>query len=109
MGCGASHFDTNDEEPHPEDGAFKQSQHQVPFEVQQAEEILLQAWGGAWTTTGYTDGHHCIQETDTTKAEQAGASLLYGEVLPAGERMRISSDRAFQQISMYRRNGQATG
>ena len=83
MGCGASTLDTNHEEqPYPEERSVQQQQ--VPFEVQQAEDRLLQAWGGVWTTTGYTDGHHCIKDSDTDKAEQAGASLLYGEVLPAG-------------------------
>jgi hypothetical protein len=82
MGCNASDLG---EYAHDADEPQQLVQvDKASAEVLGAEQLLLEAWGGNWTTTGYTDGHHCIQETDTSKAEQAGASLLYGEVLPAG-------------------------
>ncbi len=33
---------------------------------------------------GFTDGHHCITDDDKRDAKALGASLLYGEILPAG-------------------------
>ncbi|MDR3737706.1 MAG: hypothetical protein P4L40_01675 [Terracidiphilus sp.] len=33
---------------------------------------------------GYTDGHCCVTTVDKVVATQSRASLLYGEILPAG-------------------------
>ncbi len=95
MGCGSSHLDEEEHHYNPEQATLPPDFVQLPKSVLQAEQQLLNAWGGAWTTTGYTDGHHCIKSDDTSKAEQAGASLLYGEVLPAGLCLPISQQTAF--------------
>lgn len=42
------------------------------------------AYGKETRQTGYTDGHTCIVDSDKSRASEAGASLLYGEVLPEG-------------------------
>jgi len=93
MGCGLSGLNVHNQDRFGAEDAEQVKGHELPCEVQQAEEKLLMAWGGAWTTTGYTDGHHCIQDSDTMKAEQAGASLLYGEVLPAGTQGQLRKTR----------------
>jgi hypothetical protein len=38
-----------------------------------------------WHQVGFTDGHFCITEDDKAQAKVASASLLYGEILPAGK------------------------
>jgi len=42
------------------------------------------AYGKETFQTGYTDGHTCIIDSDKNTASEAGASLLYGELLPIG-------------------------
>ncbi|KAA0175794.1 hypothetical protein FNF27_02880 [Cafeteria roenbergensis] len=42
------------------------------------------AFGKDTVQTGFTDGHTCIMDSDKNTASEAGASLLYGELLPMG-------------------------
>ena len=68
MGCSASH-DVDD---------------LAERNLQAYLEILFDAYGKPTEQVGYTDGHYCVTVNDKVDAQNAGASLLYGEVLASG-------------------------
>lgn len=47
-------------------------------------ELMFELYGKPTEQVGFTDGHHCITDSDKAEAKQSGASLLYGEILATG-------------------------
>lgn len=82
-----------DDRPRAEEEQKEEGKEERLGPTSSVEAVLQEAYGKHTQQLGHkTDGHQCVTQRDREEASTSAASLLYGEVLPAGVAHMLDSD-----------------